>query len=402
MNGDLRRIEFVTRRYIELRGLTPALLGAIVTLSALFARASLARDGALNTLFEVPMMAMMMAIAPIEIGYQLAFGRAKPPFWRDLAGAVPVVLLAGGIFADWGQLAGMYQAPASVGALLFAMYASWISVRDWRWRPYYVLLCAASAIALATTANLAETGTYFTRALTYFRSYAVLGAGITAVGLLDHRLLITSLHHAAPPPTIAQRIRFARLTSLTAMLLAAFIPVAFVMAGSDDSSLALGLGGAFIVAYILMVGTFARAAHRWRIASMRHRGAPDLASYSPLRVPLTTAPLVMAFAVIDAAAFDVLAPVRLFPLASACAVGAASAWWAMREWPARSHYLVGAAAATATVILLIAAPMTPIRAFTWLVLTSSAGLAIETFVDYRVLRQRAAGDGGEEVHGDAV
>lgn len=56
-----------------------------------------------------------------------------------------------GLLGDFGQLERVWQGPASVGALLFAVYASWIAVRDWSWRPHYVLLAALSVPALMTT-----------------------------------------------------------------------------------------------------------------------------------------------------------------------------------------------------------------------------------------------------------
>ena len=401
MNSDLRRIEFVTRRYIELRGLNVALIGAIVALSALFARAALGPDGSIHPLFEIPMMSLMILTAPIEIAYQLAFGRAKPPFWRDLVAAVPILLITIGIFADWAQLLGMLQAPASVGALLFVLYGTWIAVRDWRWRPYYVLLCAAAVIAIGTGAGAAAGGTYVSRLMTYLRAYAVLSVGITAVGLLDHRLLITSLHDGTVPrPTPAQRTAVARTAFITTTLLAVMVPIAVALSGPDDPLLSAGVGGAFTASYLVIVVNFARATRRYRVGSMRQ--APDLARYSAVRVPLAIAPLVLWFTVVDAAAFDVLAPARVFPLATTLVLGAASAWWALSDWPARRHYLLGTAAAACTAIAVIAFPGSPIRAFTWLVMTTSASVAVETCIDYRALR-RSADDGGEgEVHVDAV
>jgi hypothetical protein len=401
MDADLRRIQFVTRRYMELRGLNVALIGAIVALSALFARAALGPDGSLYPSFEIPMMSLMILIGPIEIGYQLAFGRAKPPFWRDIVSAVPMLLITIGIFADWARLLGMLRAPASVGALLFALYGTWIAVRDWRWRPYYVFLCASAVIAIATSAGAAAGGAYVSRLMTYFRAYAVLSAGITAVGLLDHRLLITSLHDgAAPPPTTVQWMGVARTALFTTTLLAVLVPIALTLCGSDDHLLGAGVGGAFTVSYLVVVINFSWATRRYRVGFTRH--PPDLAGYSPFRVPLTIAPLMVWFAVVDAAAFDVLAPARVFPVATTIAVGAVSAWWALRDWPARRHYLLGAAAAAVTAIVIIAFPMTPIRAFTWLVMTTSASVAVETFVDYRALRRRVREDSGEEAHVDAV
>ena len=401
MNSDLRRIEFVTRRYIELRGLNVALIGAIVALSALFARAALGPDGSIHPLFEIPMMSLMILTAPIEIAYQLAFGRAKPPFWRDLVAAVPILLITIGIFADWAQLLGMLQAPASVGALLFVLYGTWIAVRDWRWRPYYVLLCAAAVIAIGTGAGAAAGGTYVSRLMTYLRAYAVLSVGITAVGLLDHRLLITSLHDgAAPRPTAAQRTAVARTAFITTTLLAVMVPIAVALSGPDDRLLSPGVGGAFTAPYLVIVVNFTRATRRYRVGSTRQ--PPDLARYSAVRVPLAIAPLVLWFTVVDAAAFDVLAPARVFPLATTLVLGAASAWWALSDWPARRHYLLGTAAAACTAIALIAFPGSPIRAFTWLVMTTSASVAVETCIDYRALR-RSVDDGGEgEVHVDAV
>ena len=401
MNSDLRRIEFVTRRYIELRGLNVALIGAIVALSALFARAALGPDGSIHPLFEIPMMSLMILTAPIEIAYQLAFGRAKPPFWRDLVAAVPILLITIGIFADWAQLLGMLQAPASVGALLFVLYGTWIAVRDWRWRPYYVLLCAAAVIAIGTSAGAAAGGTYVSRLMTYLRAYAVLSVGITAVGLLDHRLLITSLHDGtAPRPTPAQRTAVARTAFITTTLLAVMVPIAVALSGPDDRLLSPGVGGAFTASYLVIVVNFARATRRYRVGSMRQ--APDLARYSAVRVPLANAPLVLWFTVVDAAAFDVLAPARVFPLATTLVLGAASAWWALSDWSARRHYLLGTAAAACTAIAVIAFPGSPIRAFTWLVMTTSASVAVETCIDYRALR-RSVDDGGEgEVHVDAV
>ena len=89
-------------------------------------------------------------------------------------------------------------------------------------------------------------------------------------------------------------------------------------------------------------------------------------------------------------------------LATTLVLGAASAWWALSDWSARRHYLLGTAAAACTAIAVIAFPGSPIRAFTWLVMTTSASVAVETCIDYRALR-RSVDDGGEgEVHVDAV
>jgi len=393
MDSDLRRIAFVTRRYIELRGLMLALMGATVTFGALFACAAPER---FQTLWEAPVIAMPFGIISIEAGYRLTFGRAKPPLWQDVLAATPMFCLIGGIIADLAQLGFFWQPPASVGALLFAAYATWILVRDWRWRPHYVLLCAASVIAILMTADIASVSSFPSRLVLFLRAYAVLGAAMTAVGLLDHKLLVTSLHHqTSPPPTTQQRASFARGTFVCATVLVLAVSIALGLSGSEEL-LVPNVSIAFSAAFFVFTFRYTRP--------FRRRGLPknDVAGLSPFRVPLTTAPLVMGFALVDAAAFDVLAPSSMFPLGTTLGVGAASAWWAWQAWPARRHYLLGAVAAAATAIALIAAQTTPIRAFAWFVLTASASVAVETLIDYRALRRSADERGEGEVHVDAV
>jgi hypothetical protein len=371
-----------------------ALTGATVTLAALFARAA---PDPLNSLWEAPVLAMPFGIIAIEVGYRLTFGRAKLPLWQDIVAATPMLCLIGGILADLAQLGLFWQQPTSVGALLFTAYATWILVRDWPYRPHYVLLCAAAIVAMLMTIDVASVAGHVGRLMAFLRAYAVLGAAIAAVGLLDHQLLLTSLRHGTPPPpTVRQRVAVVRGAFVCATTLVLGLSIALAVSGGDDSLLAPSVSIAFTASFLVFTFRYRRPFRR-RVAG----GDIDFARLSPFRVPLTTAPLVMCFAMIDAAALDVLTPAPAFPLGITIAVGAASAWWARQDWPSRRHYLLGSIAAAATAIALVTARTSPTRAFTWFVLTAAATLAVETFIDYRALRRHAGGGSGE-VHVDAV
>ena len=63
----------------------------------------------------------------------------------------------------------------------------------------------------------------------------------------------------------------------------------------------------------------------------------------------------------------------------ALAIGGASAWVAVRDWPHRGHYLIGAAASAAA--LLFMTPVEPARSLTILVFATSAALTLEGLLD---------------------
>jgi hypothetical protein len=104
----------------------------------------------------------------------------------------------------------------------------------------------------------------------------------------------------------------------------------------------------------------------------------DAAPVRPMNLDPQT--LVLMFGVALAAAFDGALSSSRTPAALAVAIGALSAWVAVRDWPDRKHYLIGACAALTALFMI--SPDVPARGFAVLVFAVSGALAVEALIDY--------------------
>ena len=86
----------------------------------------------------------------------------------------------------------------SVAAVLLGVSALWIVVRDWPWRSYHlgtVVACVAAIAASAAPAVAPAAGDVIDpqRANALLNAYFVVGMSLLVTGLVDHRLLATTL-----------------------------------------------------------------------------------------------------------------------------------------------------------------------------------------------------------------
>jgi hypothetical protein len=110
-----------------------------------------------------------------------------------------------------------------------------------------------------------------------------------------------------------------------------------------------------------------------RIVTGRAPAAPPI-----LKLHLGSDSLALMFIMaLAATAESAIGPQAITGLA--LAIGGASAWVAVRDWPYRGHYLIGAAASAAAVLFMT--PVEPARSLTILVFATSAALTLEGLLD---------------------
>ena len=106
---------------------------------------------------------------------------------------------------------------------------------------------------------------------------------------------------------------------------------------------------------------------------------PAAAAPPVVRLHVGADSLVLMFVMALAAAIESAVGSRGVTLV-AIAIGAASAWVAVRDWPFRGHYLIGALASAAAVF--IAARVDPARSLAIVVFAASGALMLEGLFDH--------------------
>jgi hypothetical protein len=97
------------------------------------------------------------------------------------------------------------------------------------------------------------------------------------------------------------------------------------------------------------------------------------------KLDVGTDTLVLVFLLALAATFDGALLPRAAPGTLAVAIGLASAWMATRDWPRRRHYLIGAVASAAAVLLGMR--VDPMQALAILVAATGGAIAVEALID---------------------
>jgi hypothetical protein len=184
---QLERIQLVSARFHELQGLRVALAGAAIAVGVggyLFVTPEPTNNGALGAL-AVSFLPVIPGVRWLNRYYAATFGRQvfnPKPFVR------PAVFLL--VYAAIGAVlnATIPAVPAGAPTVAIVAFVSvWVVLRDWPWRAYYLLVPAALALVFTVTAS---GGGALDPNLTLCMLFVALGVSMTAIGLLDHLLLI--------------------------------------------------------------------------------------------------------------------------------------------------------------------------------------------------------------------
>jgi hypothetical protein len=266
-----------------------------------------------------------------------------------------------------------------------------IVLRDWPWRGHHLAGVAAGLASVIVTSVVPTTvdrwgGIGPGRIEAYLLAYTILGLGLIATGLMDHRLLAESLRPSESPSVsddernrahIPMSVLLAGLTSLVwggaawaldARLLVPLLPV----------FLLLGVGLLQMVVAVRDLRVSARA-------MARSERLPAL--FAPA-LTVSGDVLAAAFVVAGAAAIDSAIFPHRVPYGFIGALVVAGACLVARDWDRRGHYAVVVIAGLLAAVL--ARHLDPARAFAFFMSAVSAGLAIAWVVDAAGLRMRRA------------
>jgi hypothetical protein len=380
--GDIPRIAFVTRRFHELQGLTLVVFGASLILGSVIAHTMPAGyPGLLLQAWNLPGLFFVLATVFLQRMYRHTFGQAVSTSRQQFFAMMPVLSLMLGGMIDMFVPTGR-PAP-SVAALALTSWSIWIVLRDWRWRIHYVVPAAAGIIAAMITATAPPLADYWVaidpaRTTAYLLSFSLLGLGMVTAGLFDHRLLASSLGPRASAESGARRA-LARAGS-GGMRAAFAVMVCLTTGGALWSASPILRHVPLSLLLIVSVVAFQMLLAMFQISRAVTGGA--LAAAPPvLTLHLGSDSLALMFVMALAAALEsAIGPRGLTLLA--ISIGSASAWVAVRDWPYRGHYLIGAVASA--VALLVSARVEPARSLTILVFATSGALMLEGLLDHFV------------------
>lgn len=182
---DVNQVLFVTRRFEELKGLRPALVGCVWSvvfgLSLVFDRPGFEGPWLLVSLVAATVAPIGVGIHWIDRHYLARFGRVQQQTqWSARLVIVSSVVTAVGLQAGLGLVP------------FFTWHATrslWVALRDAPYSVHHVL----GTIAGVTASVLALSGGALGSDRAAVMGFVVLGLGLIPVGLLDHRLLCRTL-----------------------------------------------------------------------------------------------------------------------------------------------------------------------------------------------------------------
>jgi hypothetical protein len=438
MPPDLARIAFVTRRFSELQGLQSVCLGTILIAGVL--SWSLLPDEIRDPFQQIAFPAVMCTgfIMWIALYYRRWFGRVPPLTSvpgagsgdaREILYVSPLPLALG---ADMVKGL-MYPGGPSLAAAGLAVYSLWILVRDGSHRPHYVIGLAAGIAGIFVTWAAPfsfRVGRSLDPAvaLPYVLTYAVMGAALVVVGLLDHRLLAAAMGqgHArgawasAPDPATSRLRAVLAATCLVAIL--AYI----ALFGWPGEAQYIYWAIYFAVLAVMIVGQ-RRAlkklrAEQRRAAAERQSAREDrlAAKVAAMRGEVLEVEIEPPSSIRPGPPFD-LAGHLLLPIAMACgallditlrgsgvpsllalALAASHLRISLRDWPSRKHYLLGTMAASISAVHFMFVPRHQALDWTlWFLILVCAAMCVEGLLDYRLTRSTGP-DFSRERHADAI
>jgi hypothetical protein len=399
--SDIRRIAFVTQRFLELQGLIPAALGAGLIFGSLLLHAvrrpdkpGRAFDAVQAFMFAVMFIGPLMAY--LHRIYRRTFGDPVATWYQKVLGGMPIFAVLAGGMLDLLQIESGRGGP-SFAAIAVATYSTYIVVRDWRWRTHHLVAVAAGLIAAAITASVPavadQWGTDPARSAAYLLAYTTIGLGLIASGLLDHWSLASSFRRTMPDAASKPRIkRFYPNYGLTRAWIGGVfcLAAAISLAGFTDRSLPDALVLGLIIAQMLAYALPA-IPQLWR--AVRDFGKRVVEPTRGPTVDFRLDSLTVMFLIALAAAIEsAVSPAS--PAVLAFAIGGASVWVAVRDWPSRSHCLIGIVASAA--VLFYIPRVQPARAFAILIFATAGSVMLDGLVDFWIASRH------EGTHADAI
>jgi hypothetical protein len=386
---DVRRIAFVSERFFELQGLGPALLGGALLFDAWLSHALGAAHRTFDS-FQVGLFAMIVAgqAAPSLLkAYRRTFGDIVATRAQRVRASLPALLIYVGSMADMSAAMDHPRGGPSVAAVMMAAAAGWIVVRDWRWRAHYLAALAAGLTGAIVTAAVAPAPDRFgldpARSEAFLLAYALMGLGLVFSGLLDHRLLWSSLQPArqddAGPPEREPYVPKAAVW----LGICAGAPPAISLA-LPDRSLVAALPMTLLLGLLATTIGFVSVQTFIAVRAFRHgRRLKDGGFRVDLDVEVLAA---LQFVALSIAIGIVLPPAMAMAL-PAMAIGLAGMSLAATRWPERRHELAWTLAAL--VFLAVSVRVTPPRAIVLFIVvmaaawTARAAVTIVTASRYR-------------------
>lgn len=377
--NDIRRIAFVVDRYLELQGLGPALFGSVLIFSTLLHHA-IGSPSRHTDSYQVFMLAGAVngsLAVSVQRMYRRTYGDVVATWTQKLAAARPLALVMLGAFVDLTLFFDRPRSGPSLAAVALTAQSCWVLLRDWRWRIHYLAGAAAGISAAIVTASVVVSpgllGVDPPRTEAYLLACALMGLGLVVTGLLDHRLLASSLRPAAPAAE-DRRVDWPQPTMLwTALAVGA--PAAVCLQFSD-SALPFALPLALLLTTIVSVVVFALRQAARGVSDFRAGRRPTVDSGVPITMDddvLVAMLIVAVAATLDSALFASLAPLAL-------AIGASTAWLAARRWRERKRYLVWTLASAWWV--LVPRTLSTARTFDVFLLAMAIATAIAAAIDF--------------------
>lgn len=396
---DFARIAFVTRRFHELQGIGTAMYGFGLVLAVMMNHAvgGLYRPAPFQVLSFANLIGVLALLSAARL-YRQTFGDPVVPARRKMAaGLLMLSVMAAGLGDMWLQVKGN-QGP-SMMAVVLASFSLWIVARDWRCRIHYLVSAAAGLMGALVTAGVPSIADGYGRVgppreESFLLAYTLVGLGLVIVGLLDHRLLVSSLSPGRPagarlPRAIERASNGLTLASVGASFcLAAGVTLAAVNPALAASVLPLTLNLALFAALMSVMvvpqwSNYRHAAHD--LVSMHRdvrmgRDAPPGGHQQTWQVGADSLALFATVAL--AAAIDEWIMPRGAIRLLALSIAFASAWVAVRDWRYRPYYLIGAVATA--VASFAGSGMSPARSLALLIVAVSGSLVVEGLLDYAV------------------
>jgi hypothetical protein len=188
----LNHIQFLSRRFNELKGLRVAFTGLCIAvgLSSYLALAAPPTDnGAIIALF-VSFVPVVAGMSYLNRYYTSTFGRqvsAPPPKWSVLA-VISLFWFMVYLNAQFPSIP-----PGGPTLAVVAITSACIAIRDWPWRAYYFIATAAVTLSFAASTS---GGGFLPPGRTVGTMFIAVGISMVLIGLLDHYLLVRLVKEA--------------------------------------------------------------------------------------------------------------------------------------------------------------------------------------------------------------
>ena len=187
MGRWLKRIRLVSRHYHELQGVRLAFVGSIFVLVFGTYVSAQPPQGVFGVWIALAFAFVLIAPGDRALRryYASAFGRVASPqqSW------IVLVVVYGAGFVLAGLLLDLEPPAASYGAI--ACYVTWVVIRDWPLRIYFVLILASAVLG----GYLVKSAPSEAGDAAVASAFVLIGAASVLVGLLDHRLLASTMMH---------------------------------------------------------------------------------------------------------------------------------------------------------------------------------------------------------------